>query len=583
MSELLKCVLSLSLSGTLLILLMFLCKPLFGKVSNRCWQYYLWLIVIARLLLPFAPERSHVLAHFPEDGRTMAWMSEGAGENVPSAVFQEKNGKETGDAPSVASNGESDVRDLWETEALEAVMTGLWAVWLTGVMILFMRRVIDYRRYIKGIEGSTFPVSDLGMLDLLAECGEQIGVKRPVELAVNEAISSPMLIGCFHPRILLPTADLPASDLRYIFLHELTHERRKDILYKWLVQFTLCMHWFNPFVWLMSREIDRACELACDEAVISRLGDEERMEYGDMLVNAVKIQGIRHSMTAFMALYESKKMMKERLGQIMKFQKRTKWVVIGSFFLALCLFAVSMVEGAYLVPSTFSSVEENDSDEPGGISSHTYGSEEAVDFGKMDGAAFDESAGRWERGNFIDEAEENFTIHNECSRLGEEQVAYISNIVVQNVLERHEGIYSFDNMEVTLYRQVEDGDGLVVDVEVGAITTLIRAPEDAPFVQGMKAVMEELGNLEEARQVLDAYLKEATQYYNVPSDYATGFCYRVYISATGEYKFYHLSGPDEDPDLTEMFGHEIFTEIFTEEDGREYMREEVERIMTEKD
>lgn len=60
MSEVLKAVLSLSLSGTLLILLLFLCKPLFRDRTSRRWQYYIWLIVIARLLLPFGPENSPV-------------------------------------------------------------------------------------------------------------------------------------------------------------------------------------------------------------------------------------------------------------------------------------------------------------------------------------------------------------------------------------------------------------------------------------------------------------------------------------------------------------------------------------------
>lgn len=60
MGEILKVVLSLSLSGSLLILTLLLCKPLFvGKISKR-WQYYIWLVVIARLFLPFAPETSLV-------------------------------------------------------------------------------------------------------------------------------------------------------------------------------------------------------------------------------------------------------------------------------------------------------------------------------------------------------------------------------------------------------------------------------------------------------------------------------------------------------------------------------------------
>lgn len=58
MIELLKLLLSLSLSGTLLILILLLCKPLYKYRLSRQWQYYIWLVVIARLLLPFTPETS---------------------------------------------------------------------------------------------------------------------------------------------------------------------------------------------------------------------------------------------------------------------------------------------------------------------------------------------------------------------------------------------------------------------------------------------------------------------------------------------------------------------------------------------
>lgn len=60
MSDMLKVILSLSRSGSLLIIAVFLCRPLIRDVMSRQWQYYLWLVVIARLLLPFAPQDSFV-------------------------------------------------------------------------------------------------------------------------------------------------------------------------------------------------------------------------------------------------------------------------------------------------------------------------------------------------------------------------------------------------------------------------------------------------------------------------------------------------------------------------------------------
>ena len=60
MNEILKIFLSLSLSGSLLILVLLLCRPLFKNKVSKSWQYYIWLVVIIRLLLPFAPETSPI-------------------------------------------------------------------------------------------------------------------------------------------------------------------------------------------------------------------------------------------------------------------------------------------------------------------------------------------------------------------------------------------------------------------------------------------------------------------------------------------------------------------------------------------
>ena len=96
------------------------------------------------------------------------------------------------------------------------------------------------------------------MLDLLAREEVWAGVKRPVELYVNNMVSSPMLLGLFRPCIILPTADLSQDEFLCTVRHELIHYRRWDMPYKWLVQITICLHWFNPLVYLMGRELGRA-------------------------------------------------------------------------------------------------------------------------------------------------------------------------------------------------------------------------------------------------------------------------------------------------------------------------------------
>ena len=72
----------------------------------------------------------------------------------------------------------------------------------------------------------------------------------------------------------------------YALLHELIHYRRRDIWLKALAMLTVSVHWFNPVMWLMVRQVDRDIELACDEMALTVLPEEERLAYGETILQA---------------------------------------------------------------------------------------------------------------------------------------------------------------------------------------------------------------------------------------------------------------------------------------------------------
>ena len=351
MTILFKSVLSLSLSGTLLIVLLFLLKPLFRDRIGKRWQYYIWMIVIVRLLVPFTLPASPVNTLFRELDRTMVQITTVSEEDAVHVLY---GGRDiaVNSGSFQAEKGISAAAPTPVSHNLSAVLIkNLWLVWLTGALLLLVRKIMVYQRFVRQVKAKCLEVSDIELLNRLAQYGEQIGVKVPVELYINSFISSPLLIGFFRPCIVLRTADLTESDLQYTLLHELTHYRHRDMFYKWIVQITLCLHWFNPFVYLMCREINRACELACDETIISKLEKKEQETYGEMLMNAVRAGGVSHNSIASMTLYENKKMIKERLGAIMNFKKKSIWMTLGSLVLVISLSAVSAGIGAYATPS----------------------------------------------------------------------------------------------------------------------------------------------------------------------------------------------------------------------------------------
>lgn len=357
MSEAVKVVLSLSVSGSLCILLLFLCRPILKNKLSKRWQYYIWLVVIARLLLPLTPEVSLTGFLFQRGEQAAVQLSYTAapgGELSPAP--SPSSAPVTGEFPPQQNSGTSPAAALVQTFR-SAGLQSLGLIWLGVALGLLIRKITIYQNFVKYVKAGRTEVSSVELLDRLAELGTELGIRRPVELFVNRTVSSPLLIGFFRPCIVLPTADLSDEAFRCTVLHELTHYRRRDMFYKWLTQLTICLHWFNPLVWLMGREISRACELSCDEAVIRTLDAEERRAYGDTLLHAMDAEGTYQSSLASITLNESAKLLKERLYAIMRFQNRSKRMAVVSLLLAAALTTGAAATGAYPIRAKAGGVE----------------------------------------------------------------------------------------------------------------------------------------------------------------------------------------------------------------------------------
>ena len=358
MIELLKILLSLSLSGTLMILILLLCKPLYKNRFSRQWQYYIWLIVVARLLLPFTPETSlmgTVFHHIdnaviqadsipqPEQEPPTFSETDIANQgNTPDKQAGIGGGKHLGpDKPTLLN-----VLDMAAQNIVAICLLG----WLFVAVILFIRKVTIYQSFVKYIKAGQSEISDFALWELVGKLVGQTGVKKTVGLYTNSLISSPLLIGFFRPCIMLPTAELSESDMQNTILHELTHYRRRDMFYKWLVQITVCLHWFNPLVYLMGREINQACELSCDEAVIKSLDAGGRRAYGDTLLNSLGMGGSYKSSVASVTLNENAELLKERLDAIMRFKKKSGIAITITLILTLLLATTANAIGVYASP-----------------------------------------------------------------------------------------------------------------------------------------------------------------------------------------------------------------------------------------
>ena len=343
MNEFIKILLSLSVSGALLLLLILGLKPLYKNKFSKRWQYYIWIVVALRFLLPFTPDTTIIGSLFEKFDTTAITNEIPTTPNVPVPA-------DTGNSKAEPIQTNREITTAAMREPFNKYVC-LFFIWSALALVLFVRKVTVYQGFIQYIKAGNKEVSDIKILNLLSDCEEKLNIKTRVELSCNPLIASPMLIGFFRPRIILPAHELEDKELSYIFVHELTHYKQRDMFYKWLIQIVVCVHWFNPFVYLLEKEVNKSCELSCDEKVIAVLDDKRKREYGDTLISFLKSNNLYKSSLASVTLTEGAEQLKERLGAIMKFRKKSKVIIAITTIFTVAACVCFFVTGAYAAPS----------------------------------------------------------------------------------------------------------------------------------------------------------------------------------------------------------------------------------------
>lgn len=205
-------------------------------------------------------------------------------------------------------------------------------IWLAGAVVLASFFVISYIRC-----RQRFSAAESFTYGYLPEFLKRCALKRTVTVKVTDAVTSPMTYGIIRPVILLPkNLDIQNKEqLGYILLHEYCHIRRLDGLLKLWANAVLCLHWFNPLVWVMRSLLIRDIELRCDESVLEELGMDCRKSYAMMIIDLQeKKSGFSPIGSGF-----SKDAITERIEAIMKYRKHS---VLSIVLAAVLIFAMTV-------------------------------------------------------------------------------------------------------------------------------------------------------------------------------------------------------------------------------------------------
>ncbi|MBF2373934.1 M56 family metallopeptidase [Listeria seeligeri] len=324
MNELLKIILSMALTSLVLIPFVWGFGRIFNRFLSKRKIYYLWLVVYLFLTVPFS-----LFFLLPYKNSDFMWLNRTGFEGVTSIVMD--------------GNGVSVERDakitFWMT-----LLDYLWLIWLIIFLLIFIYRIASYRNFKKYVFSGAQNVENINQLNMLAEISESLKIKKPVELLVNPLISSPIFIGLKKQVIILPDKSYSEKELKFIFRHELVHCKRKDMFYVWAAQFYTCVYWFNPFVYLMNKRIQKDRELACDEAVLNAISANEFLGYGDTLLSSLTKAGNYKEAHVSVSLHENAKALKERLEFIANYKKTTKPLkfILPIFLIVFCSIGITL-------------------------------------------------------------------------------------------------------------------------------------------------------------------------------------------------------------------------------------------------
>lgn len=252
MTAIFERVLNMSLTGSIVIAVVLLARLLLRR-APKIYSYMLWAVVLFRLLCPISLSAGlSVLKPLPVT--TTQGLSTVTYRPVEPVI------------PASGEIGQENARPE-SAETVKAktgaqAMTLAAAVWLT-------------------VGGALAACSLVQYTVLRRKLREAVPYRGEVYL--SDSIATPFVMGVIAPKIYLPS-DTPKAERRFIIAHERHHLHRGDPLWKLLGYLALCVHWFNPLVWLAFFLGGKDMEMSCDEAVLNRLGEDIRADYSQALL-----------------------------------------------------------------------------------------------------------------------------------------------------------------------------------------------------------------------------------------------------------------------------------------------------------
>ena len=328
------------LTSSALILALLALRQLFRRTVSRRMQYALWLLVLARLLVPVnVGTLAHNVLSAAAPVQTVVeerldtpvlYVQDGT-ERRPAQLLpgKESQGEPLSPPSDAAQTAPADeyytVTPTYRTVTLSEALTYVWYAGMAGVGAWFLFTNLRFARALRKAR-TPYRVE---------------GCRYPVYLV--SALPSPCLFGVLRPSVYLNEKALQSPDaLRFVLAHEQTHARHLDPLWSLLRGVCLTIYWFDPLVWLAAVLSREDCELACDEGTLRALGADERAAYGKTLLTLVPVcDKPQNPLLGATTMTSGNRSLKERITRIAENRQAKAAAVFAVVALAALVCAVS--------------------------------------------------------------------------------------------------------------------------------------------------------------------------------------------------------------------------------------------------
>lgn len=323
---------------SVIILLYIAITPILSKRYSAKSLYYSWLIIVIGLIVPYWPKINIPAVDIKVKAPAEAVLTKSL-LTVPTKT-----------AYTVTQVGNS--TPLNNTDLRPALTNIQWwqfiaIIWVTGMIVFLFIHCLKHYRLVKMADRWSEDIKDDQVLALMESIKEDLGISGHISLHLCPNIGSPMMIGVFKPRILLPVVAISQGELRFILKHELVHYKRKDLWYKYLLLLATAFHWFNPVIYLMVRVVNVQCELSCDAEIVRNSNKNTRYQYCETIAGLLENQSkIKTALST--NFYGGKSGMKNRFMSIMDTRKKR----VGLFIICATLIITT---GVGIVCATVSS------------------------------------------------------------------------------------------------------------------------------------------------------------------------------------------------------------------------------------